>query len=95
MHSNYDQPCWADSTPDLKTTQLNINTRSINNKKTDLLNIIAQSQPDIIVATVTWLKLTVISSEVIPPNYVAYSKDRTDGYGRVMIVIKSCCLLFK
>ena len=30
-----------------------------------------------------------MSSEVIPPNYVAYRKDRTDGYGGVMIVIKS------
>ena len=34
---------------------LNINTQSINNKKADLLSIIAQSQPDIIVATETWL----------------------------------------
>ena len=45
-----------------------------------ILNIIAQSQPDIIVATEKWLKTTFMSSEVIPPNYVAYRKDRTDRY---------------
>ena len=44
---------------------LNINTQSIKNETTDLLSIIPQSQPDIIVATETWLKPTVMSSETL------------------------------
>ena len=68
---------------------LNINTPSINSKKADLLSIIAQSQPDIIVATETWLTSTVMSSDILLPNDVAYRKDRSDGYGGVIIVIKS------
>ena len=30
-----------------------------------------------------------MSSEILTPNYVAYRKDRSDGYGGVMIAIKS------
>ena len=79
---------FTDNSADKTSKQLkllNINTQSINNKKADtcILNIIAQSQPDIIIATEKWLKRTFMASEVIPPNYmyVAYRKDRTDGYG--------------
>ena len=54
-----------------------------------LLNILAQSQPDIIVATETLLKAAAMSSEVTPPNYVAHRKDGTGWYGGVIMIIKS------
>ena len=68
---------------------LNINTQSINNEKTEMLNVIDEYHPDIIVATETWLKPSVCSSEVIPPCYVTYRQDRKDGYGGVLIAVKN------
>ena len=45
--------------------------------------------PDIITGCETWLTSSILDNEVIPRNYKLYRKDRKDGYGGVLIGIKS------
>jgi len=40
--------------------------------------------PDII-GKESWLNPSIYTSEVFPPTYNVYRKDRSDGYGRVFI----------
>ena len=65
-----------------------INFQSIKNKKEELCNIIESSDPSIIVGTETWLNPNIHSHEIFPPNYEILRKDRSDGYGGVLLAIK-------
>ena len=65
-----------------------INFQSIKNKKEEVLNLIDQADPSIILGTETWLTPQVSSSEIFPPNYEVIRKDRKDGYGGVLIAVK-------
>ncbi|KAK3102607.1 hypothetical protein FSP39_012613 [Pinctada imbricata] len=68
---------------------LNINFQSIKNKKEELANIIETSDPSIIIGTETWLNPNIYSHELFPPNYEIIRKDRSDGYGGVLLAIKN------
>ena len=57
-------------------------------KKESLFETINASDPDIIVACETWLFSETADTEVLPENYITYCKDRSDGYGGVLIAIK-------
>ena len=44
---------------------------------------------DIIAGCETWLTSSILDNEIIPDNYKLYRKDWKDGYGGVLIGIKS------
>lgn len=62
-----------------------INFQSIKNKKEEIMNLIDQADPSIIMGTETWLNP---SKHPPPPNYEVIRKDRHDGYGGVLLAIK-------
>ena len=66
-----------------------INFQSIKNKIEELNNIFDSSEVDIIIGTETWLNPEIGSSEIFPPYYNVYRRDRKDGYGGVLIAVKS------
>ena len=45
--------------------------------------------PNIITGCETWLTSSILDNEIIPRDYKLYQKDRKDGYGGVLIGIKS------
>jgi hypothetical protein len=47
------------------------------------------AKPDIIIDCETWLKPEIHHSEIMPPNYTIYRNDRKDGYGGVLIGVRS------
>ena len=47
-------------------------------------NVIYNEAPHFIAGTESWLKPTVYSSEVFPPDYEIFCNDRPDGYGGVL-----------
>ena len=47
------------------------------------------AEPDIIIGTETWLKPEIHSSELFPPTYNVFRKDRKDGYGGVLVATKT------
>jgi len=72
-----------------KFTILNLNFQSIKNKKAETLNIIDSYNPDIIIGTETWLNDSVHNSEIFPPNYNIYRRDRRDAFGGVLVAMKA------
>ena len=67
---------------------ININFQSVKNKKEEILNLIDQSDPSIIIGTETWLTPNICSSEIFPPTYEIIRKDRPNGYGGVLLAVK-------
>ena len=65
------------------------NCQSIIPKITELSSIVASINPDVFVGTETWLSTSVSSSEILPPGYVAYQKDRNSHDGSVLIAHKN------
>ena len=55
---------------------LNVNCQSIKNKQHQIQNLVDSTKPDIVIATETWLDPTVTNSQIFPPNYNIYRKDR-------------------
>ena len=52
--------------------------------------MLEDAKPDIIIACETWLKPNINSNEFMPPEYdPPFRNDRADGYGGVMIAIKT------
>ena len=79
------------STNDIKLNLLNlfmINFQSIISKRAAFLNLIDDHHPDIIFGTETWLSLTISTAEFLPANYMSFRKDRTDGYGGVLLAFR-------
>lgn len=72
-----------------KFTLLNFNFQSIKNKTAEKLNIIDSYNPSIIIGTETWLNDSVHNSEIFPPNYNIYRRDRKDGFGGVLVAVKA------
>lgn len=71
------------------TRILVVNFQSIKNKKEEVWNMIDTTNTDIILGTETWLRPDILSSEIFPSTYTVYRKDRKDGYGGVLIAVKS------
>ena len=67
---------------------MSINFQSIKNKKEELGDVIDASNLDIIIGSETWLNPTVLSEEIFPGGYTAIRRDRSDGYGGVLIAVK-------
>ena len=68
---------------------LTINFQSIKAKREALWNLVESCKPDIILGCETWLKPTITNQEVMPPGYELYRNDRQDGYGGVLVAVKS------
>ena len=73
----------------LNLTIINVNFRSVLNKRADLIYLIYYIHPDSIIGIETWLTANITDNEIIPPelNYTIYCNDRKDGYGGVLIPI--------
>ena len=69
---------------------LNLNCRSIKNKKEQFLNVVDSASPDLIFGTESWLTPEVNDNEIFPPGFEIYRKDRTSTTGgRVFLAINS------
>lgn len=68
---------------------LNVNCQSIKNKQHQIQNLVDSTKPDVIIATKTWLDPTITNSQIFPPNYNIYRKDRKGNKtgGGVLIAI--------
>ena len=51
--------------------------------------LIDAAKPDVIIGSETWLKPDISYSEIFPPGYHVYRKDRADGYGGVLLGISA------
>ena len=67
-----------------------MNCRSISGKTALFDTIIDQEEPDIILGTESWLNYSVNSSEIFPPEYTIFRKDRENDArrGGVFIAVK-------
>lgn len=66
-----------------------MNTQSLKSKKESVWNVIDDESPDIIAFSETWLNNNIHNSEIMPPIYECYRKDRKDGYGGVLVAVKN------
>jgi len=64
---------------------LSLNFRGLLSKKEAFANVIDNEVSHFITGTESWLKPTVYSSEVFPPEYEIFCNDRPDGYGGVLL----------
>ena len=58
-----------------------INFESVCAKKEEFWCLIDAAKPDVIIGSEMWLKPNISDSEISPPGYHVYRKDRADGYG--------------
>ena len=68
-----------------------INCQSIKGygKQGLLENIMYSTQADIVIGTESWLDSSVKSSEVFPPHFKSYRRDRSDGKGGGVFILVS------
>jgi hypothetical protein len=66
-----------------------LNCRSIKNKSGDFLASVEYFSPDCVLGTESWLNANIHNSEIFPPNYTVYRKDRDTTGGGVFIALKS------
>ena len=67
---------------------ITVNIQSILAKKTEWLELLASSNPDIVIGSETWLRPDILDNEVVPQEYKLFRKDRKDGYGGTLIAIR-------
>jgi len=72
-----------------------LNSQSLANKIALLAVFIKDHDPDVLVISETWLSPNIPSAEIFPPHYNASRKDRTDGYGGVLISYRSNIACYK
>lgn len=88
------QPKRQAKIPKSRLKLLNVNCQSINNKRAEFQHLVDENNPDIVVATETWLRPDIKDGEIGALNdfsndYNIYRKDRTTaGGGGVMIAVK-------
>jgi len=56
-------------------------------KKAQLENMISSTQAGIVIGTESWLNNNINSSEVFPPNFKAYRRDRQKGHGGGVFIL--------
>ncbi len=60
---------------------LNVNCRSVVNKKEQFHALIDNVKPDIIIGTESWLKPDMLDNEIFPSDFTVYCKDRISAIG--------------
>ena len=68
---------------------MEINFQSVCAKKDELWCLIDAAKLDVIIDSETWLMSYISDSEIFPPGYHVYGKDRADGYGGVPLGIST------
>ena len=69
---------------------LNINFQSLRPKKIELWNLLESTNADIILGTETFLRPDIHNSEIFPPHFNVYRRDRPhQAYGGVLIAAKT------
>jgi len=58
-------------------------------KKASFWETIDFYDPPIICGCETWLNSNILNNEILPPSYKVYRNDRADGYGGVLIGVKT------
>ena len=51
--------------------------------------MIDESQPDVMIISETWLSPDILNSEIFPVGYRIFCKDRSDGFGGVLIACRN------
>ena len=69
------------------------NFQSIWNKRNVLKNFIIRNNIDVVLGSETHLTANLNESEFLPDHYLATRKDRSDGYGGVIIIYKDNLLV--
>ena len=72
----------------VEISMLIMNCQSIVPKKSEVACIVDSIKPDILIESETWLSTSIFSSEFFPRGYSVYQKDRQDGYGVSLWLIK-------
>ena len=67
-----------------------INCQSLRWKTSSFHAAVEYAKPDVIIGNESWLDSTIGDSEIFPPNYVTYRKDRDLNGGGVFIAVQSC-----
>ena len=65
---------------------ISTNFQSVVNKVPPLLEVINKHKPDIILGSESWLTADISSSEIFPPNYNVFQKDRINRPGRGVFI---------
>ena len=58
-------------------------------KPAQLQNIINSTQADIVIGSESWLTPDIKSTEVFPPSYKCYRRDRVGGHGGGVFLLVS------
>jgi hypothetical protein len=66
-----------------------VNFQSIWGKKEQFEMLLIDSNTDVVIGTETHLDPSIGNSEFLPPGYSAFRRDRGDGWGGVIIIVKS------
>ena len=75
---------------DLNLSIAVVNCRSIMANRASFTVFIENHHPNIVIGTESWLSPAVLNSEVFPPKYQVFRKDRIDGYGGVFLALECC-----
>ena len=67
------------SKPQPNLSTIVVNCRSIVINKASFTNMIESTKPDVVVGTESWLTPEIQNSEIFPPGYNVYRKDRKTG----------------
>ena len=68
-----------------------VNCQSILVNRASFTGFIENHHPNIVIGTESWLSPAVLNSEIFPPKYEVFRKERMDGYGGVFLALE-CCL---
>ena len=72
---------------------LTVNFQSICNKKEELETFLMENDIDVVLGSESHLSPSINNSEIVPPLYTAYRKDRDDGWGGVIIIVKKSLIV--
>ena len=74
---------------DRKTLRLlTVNFQGFWNKKDEIEEFLVENDIDIVLGSESHLKPSIKNAEILPGNYMAYRKDRIDGWGGAIIIAK-------
>ena len=78
-----------------KVTIIKITHQSSKKKTAELLTVLHDEKPNVVIGTETWFNSSILDAELFPSEYTIFSKDRPDGYGGFLIAMKnlSCHLV--
>ena len=67
-----------------------VNCQSVVNKKAEMLNLVDATQADVIIGTESWLTSDIPDSEICPPGYTMFRKNRVNRTGGGVFIMISC-----